>query len=162
MPITSRQRFRLCLTLVTVASCGGASPSVKPDDMGAAQHRQEAARETDTARREADRYQPGAVRPSPGGQPLGITDGTYSAPVYNANEGHLAAADWHRRHLRELHRLHRRLDRDHASFSQDSQVFRYRRLPIYKLGCDASCRHVLNREKLQDSSAGRVGNRVIR
>jgi hypothetical protein len=119
MPITSRRRFRLCLTLVTVASCGGASPSVKPDDMGAAQHRQEAARETDTARREADRYQPGAVRPSPGGQPLGITDGTYSAPVYNANEGHLAAADWHRRHAQQHEKAAQALEHSEQAECRD-------------------------------------------
>ena len=119
MPITSRGRFWIGLALVTVASCGGAATSVKPDEMGAAQHKEAAAQETETARREADRYRPDAVRPSPGGQPLGITDGTYSAPVYNANEGHLAAADWHRRHAQEHEKAAQSLEHSEEAACRD-------------------------------------------
>jgi len=119
MRITSRRRIWVGLTLVTVASCGGAASSVKPDEMSVAQHQEEAAREAETARREADRYRPNTVRPSPGGQPLGITDGTYSAPVYNPNEGYLAASDWHRRHAQEHEKAAQSLERSEQAECRD-------------------------------------------
>src|SRR4029077_607821 len=73
------------------------NPAVKPDEMSAAQHRAEADREAETARREAGLYQPQAVQPAPFGDPLG-KDYLYSVPVYNPTDSHLKEAEAHRAH----------------------------------------------------------------
>jgi hypothetical protein len=102
-----------CLGLllsVAAASCSGTASSVKPDEMSAAQHREEAAREQEAARREASLYRPGAAQPSPFGAPMGA-DGTSGVPIYNPTEGHLAEADWHRRHAREHEKAAQALER---------------------------------------------------
>ena len=119
MRITSRPRFWIGLTLAAVASCGGAASSVKPDDMSAAQHRQEAARDAEAAQRQRDLYRPGAVRPAAMAPPTGITDGTYGVPVYNPTERHLVEADWYRRHAREHEKAAQSLEHSEEAECRD-------------------------------------------
>jgi hypothetical protein len=88
------------IVALALTSCADAAPTVKPDEMSAAQHREEAARQATLARREGDLYRPEAARPAPFGDPLG-KDYLYSPPQYNPTEGHLAEAEKHSLHARQ-------------------------------------------------------------
>jgi hypothetical protein len=98
MRVTTRM-WMTTLTL-SMASCAGGSQTVKPDEMTAAEHHEEAAREKNVAEGEATQYRPEASRPAPVGAPA-AKDYLYSAPVYNPTEGHLGEAEKHRAHARE-------------------------------------------------------------
>jgi hypothetical protein len=88
------------IAAVMLVSCADTAPAVKPDEMSAARHREEAAREATIASREGNLYRPEAARPSPFGDPLG-KDYLYSPPLYNPTEGHLAEAEKHSQHARQ-------------------------------------------------------------
>jgi hypothetical protein len=90
----------LAIAAVMFASCADTGPTVKPDEMSAARHREEAAREATLARREGELYRPEAARPSPFGDPL-AKDYLYTVPLYNPTEGHVAEAEKHRQHARQ-------------------------------------------------------------
>src|SRR4051812_23016372 len=73
-----------------------ATRPVQPDDMSAAAHRREAAKENRIARHELAAYDPRAVAPvAEGGTYL------YPAGVYNPTESHLHASEAHSAHARE-------------------------------------------------------------
>jgi hypothetical protein len=105
-------RTKLILLLLAVG-CGTGKDVVKPDDMSAAQHRQEAARENEAARQHAKDYDPRAAVPSPfrpaGEQAPG--DFVFPMTVYNPTEGELARADQHRAHARAHERAAEALER---------------------------------------------------
>jgi hypothetical protein len=76
------------------ATCGGGNQAVKPDDMSAGQHRQEAKEERQLAGAERNKYRPEDDRPISGGK------GDIEAST-NPTEGHLATAALHEKHARQ-------------------------------------------------------------
>jgi len=102
------------LTLATlVGGCGTNRDAVKPDDMSAAQHRAEAARENTAARQHVKDYDPHATVPSPfhtagTGAPA---DYPFPVAVYNPTETNLARADEHRAHARAHEKAAEALER---------------------------------------------------
>lgn len=94
--------------LVLVAACAStprsASPTVAPEELSAAGHRQQAARERARAEDSFARYQPTARASMPGG-PAGSTDAPRLYPLdlypYNPTDRALADAERHLRHARE-------------------------------------------------------------
>jgi hypothetical protein len=108
----------LFLALATVVGgCGTGRDAVKPDDMSAAQHRDEAARETEAARQHARDYTPYATVPSPFRPAGGSVTGDYVFPmtVYNPTETQLARVDEHRAHARAHQKAAESLERFEAS-----------------------------------------------
>jgi hypothetical protein len=92
------------LVLVTAAGgCGTGRDAVKPDDMSAVQHREEAARENEAARQHTKDYDPKATVPSPFRPAAGAGSGEYMFPlsVYNPTEVQLKQADQHRAHAKQ-------------------------------------------------------------
>jgi hypothetical protein len=98
-------------------SCGTSRGTVKPDDMGAAQHREEAARENEAARQHAREYDPKASVPSPFHQAGGPTSGDSAFPVsvYNPTDAQLQRADEHRAHARQHEKAAQELERFEAA-----------------------------------------------
>src|SRR6266404_185843 len=93
------------VALVVGAACSGTQPSVKPDDMSAAEHRDAARHERELAQQNARPYDPGASRASPLAPPAAPSnDVVFPASVYNPTEGYLREADKHRAHAREHER----------------------------------------------------------
>jgi hypothetical protein len=92
---------RILLAIVTASlglaatACGGAV--VRPDDMSAADHRREAAREMAYARDQTAQYDP----QSDVLLGTGERDDLYPVIVYNPDEGRLRAAEAHMGHARE-------------------------------------------------------------
>jgi len=104
----------ILLVLATAAvACGTGKDAVKPDDMSAAQHREEAARENEAARQHAKDYNPRATVPSPFRAAAAPAPGEFVFPVavYNPTDGELARADAHRAHAREHQRAAEALER---------------------------------------------------
>lgn len=105
------------LVLATAASgCGTSRDAVKPDDMAAAQHREEAARENQAAAAHEKDYSPRSavavpLRPAAGGS------GDYLFPlsVYNPTEVQLQRADEHRAHARQHEKAAQALERFEAA-----------------------------------------------
>ena len=119
-----KQLSRLLVTALALASaaaaagsCGTSREAVKPDDMGAAQHREEAARENEAARRHARDYDPKATVPSTFHQAGGPTSGDYAFPlsVYNPTDPQLRRADEHRAHARQHEKAAQQLERFEAA-----------------------------------------------
>jgi hypothetical protein len=112
-----RRTTLVFLVLVTGGGCGTGRESVKPDDLGAAQHREEAARENQAAREHAKDYHPHETVPSPF-RPAGsvATGGNYTFPleVYNPTEVQLQRADEHRAHARQHEKAAQALERFEA------------------------------------------------
>ena len=105
------------LVLATAAGgCGTGHDAVKPDDMSAAQHRDEAARENDAARAHTKDYDPKATVPSPF-RPAAGGSGEYQFPlsVYNPTEVQLAHADEHRAHAKQHEKAAQALERFEAA-----------------------------------------------
>jgi hypothetical protein len=102
--------------MVLGTACAASQPSVKPDDMSAAQHHESAQRERALAAQHADRYDPGASRSSALAPP-GLQDANVAFPtsVYNPTEGHLREADAHRAHAREHEKAAKELERFEAA-----------------------------------------------
>ncbi|MDB4979415.1 MAG: hypothetical protein JWM82_167 [Myxococcales bacterium] len=90
--------------LLLCASCSGANQAVKPDDMSAAQHRQEATQERQLAGVERNKYRPEDDRPIAGGK--GDTDA-----ATNPTEGHLVAAAQYEKHARQHEAAARALEK---------------------------------------------------
>jgi len=92
--------------LVFIAACATTStPSrVRPDDMSAAAHREEAARERNRAEDAYARWQPNSRMPLPGA-PVGSNDAPRMYPIdlypFNPTDRALADAERHLRHARE-------------------------------------------------------------
>jgi hypothetical protein len=108
-------RTKLILLVLATATvgCGTGKDAVKPDDMSAAQHREEAARENEAARQHANDYNPRAAMPSPFRPAGGPAPGDFAFPVsvYNPTDGQLARADEHRAHARAHERAAEALER---------------------------------------------------
>ena len=107
----------LLLLATAAASCGTGRDAVKPDDMSAARHREEATRENQAAQEHAKEYTPYATRPSPF-RPAGVTaTGDYAFPmtVYNPTETQLSRVDEHRAHARAHEKAAEALERFEAS-----------------------------------------------
>ena len=60
-----RTRLTLLLLVTAASGCGTGGGAVKPDEMSAAQHRDEAARENEAARQHRKGHNPQATVPSP-------------------------------------------------------------------------------------------------
>ncbi|HXT99398.1 MAG TPA: hypothetical protein VN903_00305 [Polyangia bacterium] len=106
------------LVLVSAASgCGTGGGSVKPDDMSAAQHRDEAARENAAAREHSKSYDPKATVPTPFRPTAGAgsTEYVFSPSVYNPTEVQLQRADEHRAHARQHENAAEALERYEAA-----------------------------------------------
>jgi hypothetical protein len=99
----TKPALALLMFVVPAAGCGAGAPAVKPDDMGAAAHRQEAAKERAEAGEHARKYDPAAARPMPASSVGSDAQAHYLFPttVYNPTEIHLAEADRHRAHARQ-------------------------------------------------------------
>jgi hypothetical protein len=111
-------RTRLAfLVFVTAAGCGTGRDAVKPDDMSAAQHREESARESDAARQHRKDYDPKATVPSPFRSAAGPGSGDYAFPlsVYNPTEIQLQRADQHGAHARQHEKAAQALERFEAN-----------------------------------------------
>ena len=110
-------RFTLVTFVAAVVGCGTGGGSVKPDDMAAAQHREEAARENEAARQHARDYHPNAAVPSPfrTTNTAGAGDYAFSTSVYNPTEANLRRAEQHRAHAREHEKAAEALERFEAA-----------------------------------------------
>ena len=97
-------RWTLVLLFATACATTSTSSTVKPEDMSAAAHRQEAARERSHADDAYARWQPGARVAVPG-TPAGSVDSPRMYPIdlypYNPTDRALADAERHLRHARE-------------------------------------------------------------
>jgi hypothetical protein len=102
----------LWLALLAV-SCASPTGSVRPDEMGASAHEQEAAREERAAAWHARLYDPKAGRPCV--QTVAVPAGPPGTPCFsniaNPTAEHLRAAEEHRRHAAE-HRAASKVLRD--------------------------------------------------
>jgi hypothetical protein len=78
-------------------TCGGGRQAVKPDEMSADQHRQEAEHERRLASEERDRYRPEADRQLPGDKGGDL----FPQSVYNPTTSHFVAAQAHENHARQ-------------------------------------------------------------
>jgi hypothetical protein len=107
-----RTRLAILVLATAVGGCGTNREAVKPDDMSAAEHRTEAARENEAARQHTKDYDPHATVPSPFRPARGVT-GDYQFPVevYNPTEVNLVRADEHRAHARAHQRAAEALER---------------------------------------------------
>jgi hypothetical protein len=92
------------LGLSMLATCGAGSQAVKPDEMSAGAHRQEATHERQLATAERNKYHPEDDRPI-GGDKLGFGAST------NPTEGHLATAAQHEKHARQHEAAARALEK---------------------------------------------------
>jgi hypothetical protein len=112
MPRT-RLAFLILPTLATLAAgCGTNREAVKPDDMSAAEHRAEAARENEAARQHTKDYNPHATVPSPFRPAAGPpADYPFPVEVYNPTDGNLVRADAHRAHARAHEKAAQALER---------------------------------------------------
>jgi hypothetical protein len=110
-------RSTLVLLVLATAGCGTSRDTVKPDDMGAAQHREEAARENEAARQHSKDYNPRATAASPFRPAAGAPSGDYLFPlsVYNPTEVQLQHADEHRAHARQHEKAAQALERFEAA-----------------------------------------------
>jgi hypothetical protein len=97
---------RLALVVLFAAACATTSTSSKtdPNELSAAEHRQEAARERARAEDAYARWEPGSRVPLPGA-PIGLSDAPRMYPIdlypYNPTDRALADAERHMRHARE-------------------------------------------------------------
>jgi len=110
-----KRAFLVCA--LAAAGCGTSGGGVKPDDMAAAQHREEAARENAAAREHSKEYDPKATVPSPFRATAGPGSGEYvfSPSVYNPTEVQLQRADEHRAHARQHEKAAEALERYEAA-----------------------------------------------
>lgn len=95
-----------------LAGCG--APYVRPDDMSAAKHRQEAERESRLAREQAASRVPDIAR-APARADAAGQDYRRSVPIYTPLEGELAAAEVHRQYARDHARAADFLERFEAT-----------------------------------------------
>ena len=109
----SRSNLTLLVLALAFGGCGTGKEAVKPDDMSAAEHRDEAARENRAASQHASDSHPHAAVPSPFRQGGAWPNGDYAFPlsVYNPTEGHLARVDEHRAHARAHEKAAEALER---------------------------------------------------
>lgn len=91
----------LSLTVAIAASCGGAEPGTRPDDMSAEEHRSAADSHEQQAAEHREEYDPDAERVRPGSAAGGDFD--YGVDVYNPTQAHLQSAEAHR-DIAEQHR----------------------------------------------------------
>jgi hypothetical protein len=98
------------LSGLTLVSCAGGKQGVRPDEMSAAAHHEEAQKESVAAQGEVERYRATGARPRPFADAAG-GDYLYSVPVYNPTDVHMAAAESHRDHARQHERAARYLER---------------------------------------------------
>jgi hypothetical protein len=112
----SRTTLVLLGLVVAAGGCGTGKDAVKPDDMSAAQHREEAARENKAAHEHTKDYDPRASVPSPFRPAGGTPSSTYAFPlsVYNPTEVELRQADEHRAHARQHEKAAAALERFEA------------------------------------------------
>lgn len=104
LPTTTGARLAgICLFAAACATTSS-SATVQPDELSAAGHRQEAARERARAEDAYARWQPNARTPLPAA-PIGSVDGPRMYPIelypYNPTDRALADAERHVRHARE-------------------------------------------------------------
>jgi hypothetical protein len=111
------KKFAFLVFASAAVSCGTGGGSVKPDDMGAAQHREEAARESAAAREHSKEHHPDATVPSPFRPTASAGSGEYlfSPSVYNPTDVHLQRADEHRAHARQHEKAAEALERYEAA-----------------------------------------------
>ena len=100
-------------TILLAGACGGAAPAVKPDEMSAAQHREEASRNVRAADAHERQYVPTGVDMPPAGDGNGPVY-NFSIGVYNPTEGHLVAAERLRQHAAEHRQATKRLEQFEA------------------------------------------------
>jgi hypothetical protein len=93
----------------TLISCARGG-QVKPDEMSASAHHDEARRESLAAQNEVGHYRSTGAQPRPFSDTSG-GDYLYSVPVYNPTDAHMAAAEAHRDHARQHERAARYLER---------------------------------------------------
>lgn len=113
----TRTKLVLLVLATSAAGCGTGRDAVKPDDMGAAQHREEAARENQAAAEHAKDYNPRASVVAPVRQTASSGSGDYLFPlsVYNPTEVQLQRADEHRAHARQHEKAAQALERFEAA-----------------------------------------------
>jgi hypothetical protein len=97
-------------SLLLAPACGGSQPAVKPDEMSAAQHREEAQRNVMAAQAHEREYDPGVTAPLP---PEDATGAGYNftASSYNPTEWHLAEANRLREHAEQHRKAAKALER---------------------------------------------------
>src|SRR5206468_5566601 len=74
--------LRIATFGLTLAACSSGNQAVKPDEMSAAAHHEEARREGQAARSEVGKYRAGAGQPRPFSEAAG-GDYLTSVPIYN-------------------------------------------------------------------------------
>jgi hypothetical protein len=110
----SRLAFLAVATFGAGCATGG---KVNPDEMSAAQHRDEAFREKQEAREHSAQYDPHATVASPL-RPVGApgqSDPAYAPSTYNPTERHLQHADEHRAHARQHEKAAQALEKFEAA-----------------------------------------------
>jgi hypothetical protein len=117
MEVRMARTVSLLAVIAAAAACGTSREAAKPDDMSAAQHREEAARENDAARQHKRDYDPKAAVASPLHQAGGASSNDYAFPlsVYNPTEVQLQRADQHRAHARQHEKAAQELERFEAA-----------------------------------------------
>jgi hypothetical protein len=93
------RKLALVAPLIFLGTCGG-TRHVRPDDMSAARHREEADREGRLAREKVAQQLPELARPRSDSQ-ASRRDYLYTAPIDDSVEGPLYEAELHRQHARE-------------------------------------------------------------
>jgi hypothetical protein len=102
--------FLSAVALVAGGACGGGKPTVRPDEMSAAQHREEARREAQKAEEHERQYRPPPWNDAP------VADGNgpiynFAAPFYNPTEWHLQEAERLRAHAGQHRSAAKQLER---------------------------------------------------
>ena len=115
-----RTKLTLLLLVTAAGGCGLGGGAVKPDEMSAAQHRDEAARENEAARQHRKGYDPEATvsspfRPAAGAVPVPGGSNLSPPAVYNPTEVELWRADDHRAHARGHEKAAQALERFEAA-----------------------------------------------
>lgn len=114
-----RTKLTLLLLVTAASSCGTGGGAVKPDEMSAAEHRAEAARENEAARQHRKDYDPQATVPSPFRPAASAApapgDHAFPPSVYNPTEVELWQADDHRAHARQHEKAAQALERFEAA-----------------------------------------------
>jgi hypothetical protein len=112
MRLISRLAFLAVATFGAGCATGG---KVNPDEMSAAQHRDEAFREKQQAREHAREYDPHATIAAPPQRVPGQGDSAYAPSAYNPTEQHLRQADDHRAHARQHEKAAQALEKFEAA-----------------------------------------------
>jgi hypothetical protein len=106
--------WMLVAMILLAGACGGTAPDVRPDEMSAAQHREEARRNVQAAETHERRYEPTGLE-VPALADYHVPIYKFTIGVYNPTEWHLAEAERLRQHAAQHRKAAKRLEQFEAS-----------------------------------------------